>query len=283
MTGTGVTAFSLAAAPNLATVVVGTNTTSFTLSAASPFAYGQTIALACDSGAEIHCAFEPASIKPGNSSVLTVGDLSSTAPSSLSFHVSGTSGSQLATVPLTVRIADYSISTAASTAAVSAGQSATFTLDVRAVNGFNQPVSIDCSGVPPLATCQALPATVTPSDGNSAKVTIKVATTAPAVTSPNGNGPRTLPRIPALGWTWAALVMVIGFGLLDQRKSTSLRERLVAGSAELFVAVLLSGCGGGGQAPVVHHPGTPAGGYELTISATSGQLVRTVALTIQVN
>jgi Beta-propeller repeat len=282
LVGTGVTAFTLAAAPSQATVLAGTETASFTVAATSPYSYSRAIALGCDSSSTIQCAFEPPTIAPGGQSVLTVGDLSQPASNTLSFRVTGASEGQTASLPVSVMIADYSISAAPTEQTIALGSQATFSLSVVALNGFNQPVSIECSGTPAFATCQALPSSVTPSQGNPAHVIVMVTTTAPAFTDfrPVGS-PREFREAFQLG---VGMVLIAGvyFLICSARNRTSRRRAIVLCAMELFIVLLWAGCGGGGQSMVVHHPGTPAGSYDLQIRGSAGQLVHSTTVTLKI-
>lgn len=80
----------------------------------------------------------------------------------------------------TVSPADFSISPNPTSATISAGQSATYTLTLAPSNGFNQAVSLTCNGFPPASTCLIVPSTVTLDGTNSATVTATVQTAARA-------------------------------------------------------------------------------------------------------
>src|SRR5256884_401020 len=57
--------------------------------------------------------------------------------------------------------ADFSLSVAPTSGTITAGQSATFTLNVTPSGGFNQAVNLTCGGAPQAATCPISPAAVT--------------------------------------------------------------------------------------------------------------------------
>lgn len=80
------------------------------------------------------------------------------------------------TVPLNGTAADYSLSTTVTSFSLSAGQSASTSVKVIDVGGpFNSAVSLQCSGLPSLATCSFTPVSVTPGS-TSATSNLKITT-----------------------------------------------------------------------------------------------------------
>ncbi len=75
---------------------------------------------------------------------------------------------------------DFSMTLANSSQTAAAGTTAAYTLNFTASNGFNQPVTLTCSGLPAGATCSSNP--VTPA--NSGTVTVTIASTVVAQTYP---------------------------------------------------------------------------------------------------
>ena len=80
--------------------------------------------------------------------------------------------------------ADFSLSASPSSVNVTAGQTATYTLSLTPVDGFNQSVSLSCSGAPSAATCTVTPSAVTPDGTNNGTATVRVTTTARSIVSP---------------------------------------------------------------------------------------------------
>ncbi|HXH51095.1 MAG TPA: SBBP repeat-containing protein, partial [Terriglobia bacterium] len=76
LTGTGVPPFSLSADPSLETVLVGTGQVQFTVSASTSDGFTGSIVLGCANISPATCAFDPATIVPGQTSTLTVSNLS---------------------------------------------------------------------------------------------------------------------------------------------------------------------------------------------------------------
>jgi 6-phosphogluconolactonase (cycloisomerase 2 family) len=178
-------------------------------------------------------------------------------------------GSASQTVSLTGTGKDFSLAVSAA-ASVSAGQSATYTLTVTPLNGFNDNVKVTCAEPSSLtlSACTASPASVTPNGSAASTVTITVTTT--ATQSRNAprfrfwgrwSGPwRTHPGL-LLGW-W--LVLVVGMlAALRLRQQTPARRRrfarLAAGwSTIALVATLWAACGGGGGSSQSPPPPAPA-------------------------
>ena len=283
LAGNGVPAFTLSAEPEQATVVTGTDTTSFTIAVSSPYSFTQAVALGCAGDSTILCTFNPASVSPGSTSVMTVRNLSQTSSDSVAFDVMGSSAGQSASVPVSVMISDFGLTTATPEQTVHAGQQATFHVMVQAVNGFNHRIALACGGVPSSATCRVDPASVTPDGNEPIDVTVVVGTTAPsfAIPLPDPVGPS--------GKLWFFFVWFSSLGAfaawwIRAERNGSLRKWLVACGIQGLALILLAGCGGGsGPQTATHRSGTAAGRYEFRITGTSGELVRTVSLTLRVD
>jgi hypothetical protein len=184
-------------------------------------------------------------------------------------------------VALTISIADFSLSSSPSSATVTAGQSAPYTLSVTPAGGFNQQVSLSCTGAPSAATCSISPSPVTLDGTNAARATVTVTTTAQAVSGPArrpvppvGGGPLALP--------WAVwLLMLTTLGSLAAMRRRRIRLTLAVLAATTLIAISWAACGGGGGGS--GNPGTPPGTYTLTVTATHGALSHSTTVTLKVN
>ena len=173
---------------------------------------------------------------------------------------------------------DFSISASAlSPGTVNPGQSATSTIDLNAVGGFNSSVALTCSvsPKPELAPqCSISPGSVNP----GTPATLTVTTTGPQAAKTSPWGPSEL--------FYALLLPVCGLTLVTmvfpaKRKKTRLLGML---SCVLLVAalLLLPGCGGSSSGGPHGSPGTPAGTYTITVTGTSGAThSTTVTLKVQ--
>jgi Beta-propeller repeat/HYDIN/CFA65/VesB-like, Ig-like domain len=298
LTGTGVLPFTLAADPSSETVLQGTGQVKFTVSASTSIGFTGSIALGCANISPATCAFNPASIVPGQSSTLTVGNLSAFTSSSLNFTVTGTassttqlsttststssSGSMTATLPLTVQIADFSLGASPASNTVQAGQAANYTLMITPLNGFDVPVSLACSGVPAGATCAFSMSTVQVNTSGSSQDTFTVRTTAQSLVNPPFSDGRGWPVPWVVMWAWCVF---LGFMLLSigvRRRSLTVAIRNVSVTLLACVALTACGGGGGGSAAIGSSNGTPAGTYTLTVTATAQSLSHTRQVTLQV-
>lgn len=157
---------------------------------------------------------------------------------------------------------DFSLSAVPATASINAGQSATYTVTVSPSGGFNQTVTLGCSGFPSASTCVVSPPTITPDGTNPATATMIVQTTARA-TVPHVI-PERIPENPSpvgigLVWLMAVAVGVVCASLV--RRDQDYRRRSSAAYAAVLVAVLLFlySCGGGsGSQNTAPAPGGPA-------------------------
>ncbi|WP_051978244.1 hypothetical protein [Edaphobacter aggregans] len=168
---------------------------------------------------------------------------------------------------------DYSLApNGPSAVTVTSGQSAVFPLLLRsgpAVAGTT--VSLACTGAPANSTCKVAPSSVAV-DGNSTTVSVTVLTgVAGSASLAPWHG-----RI-----MWAALLAP--FGLI------TVRRRRMAAVAVLCVLLVAGGCGSGRLIPSSGSPGsggsgtpTPAGSYNIVVTATAAGLTRTVNLTLVV-
>jgi hypothetical protein len=156
---------------------------------------------------------------------------------------------------------DFSIAVSpggSSSATVPAGAAASYSLTVGPELGFNQTVSLTCSGAPSLATCAVSPSTVTLDGTNSKTVNITVTTTAPSSLLP-------LPRVrPISGESrmllvWLELVAILALGVSLRRaadgwsagpdvvkRSANARLRPALLCAIFFAVAAFAACGGGG-------------------------------------
>lgn len=195
--------------------------------------------------------------------------------------------------PQTVTLAgtgtDFTIDIASggsATATVTAGQTATYKLQVTPVSGFNGTVTLACTGAPLEAACTDSPASATPAGGNAAAFTTTVTTTAPSLLLPR-SGPREWPPFTGIRLI-LLLLMALTFGsLLARSRDAAGQQGRILGMARalgllLMVLVWAGACAGGGGGGV-HDPGTPKGAHTLTVTGTSGGVSRQLQLTLNVN
>ncbi|HXJ94422.1 MAG TPA: choice-of-anchor D domain-containing protein [Terriglobia bacterium] len=189
---------------------------------------------------------------------------------------------------------DFAVMASPSSATVVAGNSLSLTVTVTPKSGFSAAVALSCSGLPPLSSCSASPASVTPNGTTSATAMLTISTTVRS-SSPPGFGRRLLwPPVACLSrlaggsrWLWLLAAMVLlGLSRFPERRFRLRPVRLVPAWVVLAITVLVLmcslSCGGGGNGytdPV----GTAAGTYQVVLTGTSGTLSHsvTVALTVK--
>ena len=279
--GTGNALFTLSASVRSTALVIGTTSTTFTVSASAASTFINSITLSCSTGAT--CAFDPASITAGESSTLTVSQLSSTSPNPTNFTVTGTSGSQSTSLGLSIFFADFSVGAAPALNTITAGKSATYTVTVTPTNGFNQVVLLDCSNLPQETTCTWSPPAVT-LDGRTlatAKVTVKTTSQTAHLTHrpPPGDwrvGPA-LGRVRPLLWLLVCGLLAISAWVGGTRNrlwdKPQMILRLAALSGLLCLLGMFMGCNDYGYYPGITPAtttGTPTGVYTIVVTGTLG-------------
>jgi uncharacterized protein len=185
------------------------------------------------------------------------------------------------TVTLTGKGTDFAVAPptgGSSTATVSAGQTATFNLQIAGSDSFSGSAALSCSGAPDKTTCTASPATATLSGTTPVNFTVTVTTTA-ATTGAAGfqsvSGPGS-------GFPFVLAFALFGLGAIVIFAGTGKRQFRFAGAcAALLMVVALSSCGSSKATQTV--PGTQSGTYTLTVLATANGVSRTLPLTLKVN
>jgi hypothetical protein len=189
-------------------------------------------------------------------------------------------------------VADFSLSVAAgssNSATVTAGSPASYNLTLAPIGGFNQSVSLSCTGAPAEATCMVSPGSLALDGTNSTALSVQVTTTARASTFgiPTAMGYDRKLRVPLFGTFGALLLAWLAWWRSGQNKRIS--ARALAVGLVLAVVFSASSCGGGSSAasPPPPPPGTPAGTFTLTVTGTANSggvaLQHNLKLTVVVN
>jgi len=232
------------------------------------------------------CSFSPASVTLDGTDSQTVQLTIATVPNmtlgAQTITITGTSSgsgstSHTATVDLTVTATTetFTLSSPSNTYTASVGGKAAATINVNSTNGFivgtgagattALPVTYTCTGSPSLATAE-ISCQLSPSNGQ--------ATDATAVTATLQTTAPTTQLRPLLGGSrfFYALLLPGLFGVVFVAGPRTRALRLLSLIVVLgFSTLWLGSCGGGGGTNTIPtNPGTPAGTYVVTISATTG-------------
>ncbi len=211
---------------------------------------------------------------------LTAGPLSDTGT------VSSASTTGSITVGASVNVNDFTVAVSPATASTPAGQAATYTVTVGPLPqgaGFPNGINLKCSGgVPTAAMCAFSTNPVTP-NGTPVTSSLTISTTALPPGTTASMFERNLPRM------YAVMLPLGGIAFLGFSLTGDGRRRRVAGILILLVVLGLTmlqpACGSSSKKPTVP-PFTPAGTYNITISAISGtgtgQATHTTKLTLVV-
>lgn len=186
-----------------------------------------TTSLAYGASCTIGVTFTPSALG-ARTGMLTIADNAEGSPQTV--QLSGSGGDFALAVP----------SGSSSSETVTPGSAATYSLTLTPEGGFNQAVSLTCTGAPAGAACTLWPYLVTLSGTNAQNIKATVTTTAPTLAPP---GPRTgppAPRGPAIPDWWIALLLMGSLVLASKRR----RRAPVVVGAVLLAAIALS-CGGG--------------------------------------
>jgi hypothetical protein len=177
-------------------------------------------------------------------------------------------------------VPDFTLNGMPSTATVTAGQMANYSLTLTPLNGFNQQISLTCSGAPLNSTCSVTPETPTLDGTHAGNATVTVATTprsasmlrtatGSTVVKQNGN------------WNFALTASVALFGLCCAGPLGERRSRTKVLSALVFLVIgslLLVSCGSGGSSG--GGGGTPAGTYTISVVATGSNVNHSAKFTL---
>ena len=186
-----------------------------------------------------------------------------------------------ASVDLAFAVSDFTMSDPPSDLSVAAGQSATCALQVTPRYGsFDSAVSFSCTGLPRGCTASFSPSSVTPG-ASAATTTLTLKTKGPQTSGSAATlGPAGL-LPPALGGLLlAALLLALAY--TSELACRTKAGRRLASAALILLIVCLAGCsaGGGGNS---QDTVTPAGTYQITAHAISGNLAVQTQITLIVH
>jgi Bacterial Ig-like domain (group 3)/FG-GAP-like repeat len=164
---------------------------------------------------------------------------------------------------ITVLVPNFTFSATGALATISAGQSATTTLNALSQNGYHGTISLSCTSLAAGEACTFSPATLTPqADGPLVSSTISISTTAPTAAHLRGLAES------FEGIAWASLLCVT----LSPRRGWRLNRHLMRASMLTFLLAIglihLSGCSSSPSPSTPQNTGTPKGTQTITVTAS---------------
>lgn len=154
----------------------------------------------------------------------------------------------------------------ANSATVAAGQSANYNLSLGG-EGMSGTATLTCTGAPTGASC-SLPGSINISATQASPFMVTVTTTA--------SGSAALPGKSSLSWAWALFLLGV-IAVPGEAGIRRLRKKLIM-ILPLLLIVMLTSCGGGGGGGSSSGSATPAGTYNLTVTATMGSMKQSQTL-----
>jgi len=177
---------------------------------------------------------------------------------------------------------DFSVTASPASATVTAGQSATFTLTITPLGGFNQAVSLSCSQSPTIGSCSFSQPSVT-LGAAPAQVTLTIQTAVQSV-----DPLHTWPNIPDRVFRYVVFLLAVSCLLLLAlfvaiRPQRRLLIRLTVVLLMAIACALCNSCGGGNSNPPPPPPSTGSVTSTITVTGTSGGVSHTTSVTLTVN
>lgn len=299
--------FALAASPTSQTVTQGSST-SYSATVTPVNGFSGSVALSASGlPAGATASFSPSQISSGSSTLTITTNATSTPAGSYAVTITATSGSlvQTATVGLTVNAAPgFSLAASPGSQTVVQGSNVTIATTVTPSNGFNSAVAFTVSGLPSGATGTFNPTSVT----GSGSSTLTIATSASTAT---GSFTVTITGTSGSLMQTASVTLVVSAAPSFSLAATPSSQTVIQGGSTTYapavaalngfssaVAFTVSGLptgatgtfnptsvtgSGSSTLTVATASTTPSGSYTLTITGTSGSLVKTAAVTLVVN
>lgn len=178
---------------------------------------------------------------------------------------------------VSVPVDDFSVSVTPNTNTVTAGNSATYQVQVAPIPTYPNSVSLSCSsGLPANSRCDFSTTSVTLPSTSPVSSTLTISTGARPVTTTwlhHGSGLVYAVLLPVSGLT------LIGAGVSSRRRKWLMGICLLV---VLGTIGLSAGCGSSSSTPPTTG-GTPAGTYTVTVTGTSGAATRSQNVTLVVN
>ena len=182
---------------------------------------------------------------------------------------------------MALQVSSFTLSASTASVTVTAGQSATYTIQLTPQYGsFDSAVSFGCVGAPSKCTATFSPTSLTPGAGN-ATTTLTLTTSATSSSTSTslfgaiGFGPPTLGLL--------AFVMTLFLGnAIRKRVPWRLSRRWLAACALVCLVLAIGSCSAGGDGGN-NYTGTQKGTHTISVQATSGNMTVPTSITLVVN
>jgi hypothetical protein len=181
---------------------------------------------------------------------------------------------------LAVQVSSFTAGATPSSTTVSAGRSATYTIQVTPQNGsFDGAVVLGCTGLPAKCTATFSPAGVTPGAG-TATATLTLMTRAGAAAASISGMRGFGPLAPGV----LALVLGLILAWTAQRRGPGRAgRRAFAACALIGLLILVGSCSSGSGDNNDPYSGTPKGTHQISVQAVSGTMTVSTTVTLVVN
>jgi hypothetical protein len=173
---------------------------------------------------------------------------------------------------------DFSVAVSPATATVAAGVPTSYTVMVTPTGNIPETVTLSASGAPSGGTTTFPNGATFTNLSSGAQSRQLVVNTTPRVTTPASLFPAGRPFYAALFPVSGLALFGIGIGGRKSRRRRLLMALLLGG----FFALIMFHAGCGSSSKTTTTTGTPAGTYNLTVTATSGSATRTQQIVLVV-
>jgi hypothetical protein len=180
-----------------------------------------------------------------------------------------------------LHVSNFTTAANPSSKSVTAGQSATYTIQVNPQYGsFDAPINFTCSGLPSKCTASFSAASVIPG-ASAMTTTLTLATRASAGSATASLSGRIGFGPPTLGFFALVLSLLLAWST-QRRLSERVGRRCLAACALLCLVILIGSCSAGGGDDNTY-TGTPKGTHQISVQGTSGTMTISTVITLVVN
>ncbi|MGZ8858499.1 MAG: hypothetical protein ACXW2R_10335, partial [Candidatus Aminicenantales bacterium] len=185
------------------------------------------------------------------------------------------------TSALSLHVSSFTTAANPSSKSVTAGQSATYTIQVTPQNGaFDSPITFTCTGLPSKCTATFSAASVTPGT-SAATTTLTLATKASSGAATASLSGMTGFGQPTLGLFVLALSLLLAW-TIHGRLSRQVSRRWLVACALICLVMLIGSCSSDGGDNNTY-TGTPKGTHQISVQGTSGTMTVPTVITLVVN